>query len=706
MSVIAIIVVLFVTVASAWIWLRRRSVLRKLSAHKYPAVEQPPTADLQAIPLTEFAVPASVTTNEPHEQTGDAHHQHATESSAPAASHETAPTASEIVEPASVPADTVEVPPFPPAPQPLSEPGSEIPVGPPLTSVGISCLSSNESILRKHDATVREPEHTLISSPSPPVSSFGEEEISAPSEASKNEPFVPQTEAPVMISIAATNACELAAQTTIVDENRGELAATVPASGPEVESDTCEGERATTGRKRRLHNVREFSEPKPPPTTKIWTKTQRKPDSKPRPETSLPIRLQLVFGCGGTVKTLALVPHRREGMPSSIDVTPAYRCSQLSEWSADCYEPVSLPDAAHALSQGVVWQADGGAQRWRWELTKREIYVLAAGDEFGLHGFVTRRKDQRLWLNTRHVVLAKAHLREQVFAALAEAGCATPEASDDTTTGVPPGWILFRDVTPTRAVPMRDERDILNVLCPAHENEPQFVGGIRLERNVWLAGFPPGIRISGELGRGFQVLIDGQPAQLSSDGAFESPGWDAEGEHRLWFGDRTETYSLRTIEEEWDSWHAYDFGTGAAICGAITSQIDATRRRQVRIPVSNLLLIGARPGEIFHCHPRSDVRCETVLAMVSFTPVWALPFDPAHADKKSAQILLLQPSEPQTDSRIPKGDRAANRRLLAWIAAIREAACKGLRLAQEDEQAKVLWQCYQVVAKQLRRRMR
>src|SRR2546425_280216 len=83
------------------------------------------------------------------------------------------------------------------------------------------------------------------------------------------------------------------------------------------------------------------------------------------------------------------------------------------------------------------------------------------------------------------------------------------------------------------AVLMRDVRDPLNVLCPAHEIEPQFAGGIRLERNVWLAGFPPRIRLTGELGSDFQVLIDGQSAQLASDGALESTGWDTEGQHRL-----------------------------------------------------------------------------------------------------------------------------------------------------------------------------
>jgi hypothetical protein len=309
-------------------------------------------------------------------------------------------------------------------------------------------------------------------------------------------------------------------------------------------------------------------------------------------------------------------------------------------------------------------------------------------------------------LNARHVVLATARLREAVLAALTDAGCAAPEVNEDSMPGVPPGWLLFRDVTPTRAVAMRDADDILNLLCPAHEIEPHFVGGIRLERNSWLAGFPPRIRFTGELGNGVQVLIDGQPAQLAIDGAFEAPGWDAEGEHRLWFGDRVETYSLRTMDESWDGWHAYDFGTGATICGAGINQIDAARRRHVRVPATNPLLVGARPGEVFCCHGRHDVRSEIILAMVPFVPVWALPFDSAHADKRSARIMLLHSAEPVADMGMATRNRTASRALSVWISAIRDAGCKGLALGVDDEETKALWRRYGDVAKRLRKRIR
>jgi hypothetical protein len=388
-------------------------------------------------------------------------------------------------------------------------------------------------------------------------------------------------------------------------------------------------------------------------------------------------------------------------MPSSIEVTAAHGCLRLSEWTADSYEPMSVSDTANELSEGVVWQAREAGQRWRWELCRREIYVLAAGDEFGLRGFVTRRKDQRLWLNTRHVILAKGSMREQVSAALAEAGCGPPELCDSTTPGIPSGWVLFRAVTPTRAVRMRDEGDILNVLCPAHEIDPQFVGGIRLERNVFLAGFPPRIRFTGELEKGFQVLIDHQAAQLASDGAFEAPGWDAEGEHLLWFGDRTETYSLRTMKEEWESWHAHDFGTGATICGASIHRVDGARWRQVRIPGTNPLLVGSRPGEIFCCQPRHEIRSDTILALVPFAPVWALPFDPVHADKRSARLVPLDSLEPVSALGRCNRNRRMNAAVRWWVSAVNDATRKRLALSAESVEAKALWQRYRAAARHL-----
>lgn len=423
----------------------------------------------------------------------------------------------------------------------------------------------------------------------------------------------------------------------------------------------------------------------------------------PNTNAELRLRVQLVFGRGGGVKTLALVPDRREGMPDEIEITGMQGELRLTEPLEHSYQFVPLADAGNALRQGVEWRGNGDARHWRWVLTRRELYVLAPGDEFGLSGFVSTA---RLLLNARHVVLAMAHLRNEVLAALAETHSATPEVNDDTTPGVPSGWLLFRDVTPTRAVPMRDEAHILNALCPLADIEPHFVGGLRLERRTWLAGFPPRIRFTGALGDDFRPMIDGQPAQLASDSAFEAPGWDKIGEHRLWFGGQTETYALRMMDESWEPWRAHDFGAGSAICGAMTHPRAEVQRQHVQVPVTNPLLLGARPGEVFRCHLPNDLRCETVRTMVPFAPVWALPLDPSHADKRSTRILLFHPMEAVTDIQMPRGNRPTSRALVAWISAIRQAGCKGLVLAVDCQESTALWQRYRNAAKQLRRKMR
>lgn len=477
-----------------------------------------------------------------------------------------------------------------------------------------------------------------------------------------------------------------------------------PLPRPKVESDAQETPKPLLPEILPTPNPQTYHPPTPPsPRRQASDTRERTPHSMQRADADLRLRVQLVFGRGGAVNTLALVPDRREGMAREVDITGTQGELRLMEQSNDCYEPVPFLDASSALREGIDWQGRGDARRWRWVLRGRELYVLASGDVSGLYPFGST---PRLCLNARHVVLSTTRLREEVLAALMDAGCTTPEVNDDYTPGVPSGWILFRNVTPTRAVPMREDADILNALCPAHEIKPHFVGGIRLKGNTWLAGFPPRIRFTGELGDGFQVMIDGELAQPAIDNAFEAPGWDAEGEHRLWFAGRTETYSLRTMDEGWDRWNAHDFGTGAAICGAGIHRIDGARWHQVRVSATNLLLLGARPGEIFKCQERHGVRSETVLALIPFAPVWALPVDSVHANKRSTRLVLLDSIEPTSTAKHSSRDQNTNRTLREWAAAINDAGRKQLALADTSEGTRALWRRYRAVAKRLWKRIR
>ena len=153
-------------------------------------------------------------------------------------------------------------------------------------------------------------------------------------------------------------------------------------------------------------------------------------------------------------------------------------------------------------------------------------------------------------------------------------------------------------------------------------------------------------------------------------------------------------------------WSAYDFGAGAAICGACAHPTEKTQWRQVRVPSQNPVLIGSEPGQFFHCHLRSDLRADTWLAIVPFEPVWALPADPAHVDKQSVRVVLVGGFEPVRPTKLTNGNRACNRAIAAWCAAINAARRKGLVLATDDANAVTLWRSYRQEARRLWRAMR
>lgn len=445
-----------------------------------------------------------------------------------------------------------------------------------------------------------------------------------------------------------------------------------------------------------------------PPVPPSGTARTTAPREKRAPKTSaaggdLKLRLQLVFGRDGTVKMLALIPEKCEGMPAEIHVVDTGADVRLVQLRDDSYEPVPLVNAGDVLRRGVAWSGSGAARDWRWTMSGREIYVLAPGDESGFHGFVSI---PRLRLNDHQLVLCTVELRDSVFAALENAGCTGVAMSEGNSGAVPSGWVLYRDVMPTKGVAMIEEQRILNVLCPTHDAEIHFVSGIRLERNKWLDGFPPRIRITGALYDDFKVLIDGQPALRGADDTYETPEWDAVGEHQVLFGDRTASYSLCQMLETWGYWPAHDFGTGAAMCGAALHCFDAVKSYSVRIPVRNPLILGRQPGEVFFSRVRNVVGCDTTIAVVPFEPVWALPADALHVDKRAARIVLLNPVAPtlSADYLRLKGYPVSS--LLRWITAVNDARRKQLAVDPRTDEALDLWRQYRTLAKQMWRRMR
>jgi len=425
--------------------------------------------------------------------------------------------------------------------------------------------------------------------------------------------------------------------------------------------------------------------------------------SSPTNATDLRLRLQLLFGRGGDVK-LNLVADRREHMPDEVEVSFTQGKLLLSRHQQNCYEPVSLSEASSALHDGVEWRGCGDSSQYRWMLSRRDLHVLAEGDVSGLYSFGSTA---RLQLNARHVVLAALSLQDDVLTALDEVGCPKPEIYDESVPGVPTGWLLFRDVVPIHAVPMRDGADILNALCPLPDVEPHFVGGIHLERGTWLFGHPPQIRLTGDLSN-VEIKLDGHVVIVGSDCSVSAPDWDAEGDHQLWVGGQTQIYTLRSIEENWQRWPAIDFRMGATICGAsIESSYGGLGSNQVRVTATNPLLIGARPGEVFHFHRPDNVRSQAFLTCLPFSPVWALPSDPAHANRAMTRILMVQSIEPQPPARVSSIDYfPSKRQLQRWVSVLNAASKKRLRIEPDTMDTSSLWLRYRQVAKQLRRKLR
>jgi hypothetical protein len=415
------------------------------------------------------------------------------------------------------------------------------------------------------------------------------------------------------------------------------------------------------------------------------------------------MRIHLVFDRrGSSVRNLSLIPEWRHGTPADLEVTGTqgdFVCRRLG----DSCQDVILPDIGAALHDGVVWHSKGSLPSRRWVLGGREIYVLARGDDAGLSGFVSVT---RLLLGAEHVVLATAGRRADILAALTQAGCAEQVIMDDTVPGVPTGWLLFRGVMPTRPVQVCDDSDILNALRPVAEMAPHFIGGIRLRGRTWLLGHPPRIHFTGDMSGEIKVKIDGEAASSSPEGGYVAPSWDVEGRHSIWYYGRLRKYLLVRGTEQWDTWSAYDFETGATFCGPCTLPQNPARCHQVRVLVNNPVLVGAEPGQIFRCNMRADIQNDALLLFVPFAPVWALPADSLHADKRTARIVPMAGLQSVRTTPIKTSSRRVNRAIFAWCAVIKEAGSKRLAVATNDAGTAVLWQEYRRAAKEIWEKIR
>jgi hypothetical protein len=391
------------------------------------------------------------------------------------------------------------------------------------------------------------------------------------------------------------------------------------------------------------------------------------------------------------------LPSRADDLDEAITVHGPHGIEEWSashdEWYADL-----MPDGLGIiLREGAWWEGDGAC----WTLAPRDVYVLAGKPESGPHGYLTTT---RLLLNEDHVVLCSKEQEVNVRKALTDAGCPAPDSLEEQA-GSPEGWVLFKDIRPTVAVPHDPADGIINILRPVHDIEIELLGGIRVEHAKWLHGHPPQIQLRGDCGD-LDVTIDQQTASREANNSYTAPGWDSLGLHRAFSGGVITSYEIVTPPETWAHFPAITYNaTGrpsaiVAICGPI---VDVAGEHAVLLTRTDpVWLLGAMPGQITMATPSADVRTPAFLARADFPIVWVLPLAPLLANKETAIIELIQRESPGTVRVVPK----ARAMLKHWAYAVINASYKHLRIEPESDEAKQLWAEYILTAKRLRKECR
>ncbi len=454
--------------------------------------------------------------------------------------------------------------------------------------------------------------------------------------------------------------------------------------------------------------------PRVPPGSRRPVPSTNESEARDR---ALPIEVRFVFERAGFCR-VSLLPRRAPEMPVAFAVTGSGNPSELLALQDEWYQDIVLPNLEHFLRNGIEWTGSLPEGRSiRLSLSGHELYVLAPHPE--LNGFVSA---PRLVLGEEHVVLCVVERLLDVRTAIALTGSPDPVLLNSDS-GVPPGWAGLRGVLPRRPIAPSPDGNILDALRPLAEVEIALEGGIRIERQAWLSGFPPSIRIRGDASTIDVVTIDGHDATLSPDGDYVSPGWDSPGEHSVWCTSDSRTYAIRSGVEKWESWDAYiwslgETGAGStqshpAICGVLVHppRVARSGSRAIVATASNSVLIGAGPGEIEICKPRSDLRIGLFVGFPWFDPIWAIPADALHCDKRSAKVQLIGPPKQVAEGAKQASTRLGgrvhrplvrNRSHQAWCTAILTAGSKGLLTEPSQTEIADLWKAYKRRAKALR----
>ena len=429
---------------------------------------------------------------------------------------------------------------------------------------------------------------------------------------------------------------------------------------------------------------------KSPRTASTRTRSEE-PNGKRSSESALDIFVHLTFD-RSSFCTIGFLPKLAPELGEEVDAMSgkeAWRLLAQEDW----YQDIQPEDMGDRLRYGIELRAMSADQRpVRWQLKGRDFCVLAGHPR--ARGYLST---PRLLLGRTDVVLCINEMASEVESVLAAAGCEGYTKIGESL-GVPAGWVGFRGVLPTKALSLDSEVDQLYALKPAPDIEIDFEGGIRLRNSIWLAGYPPQIKLYGQTNSAGRILIDGKEAEGSAEGSLIADGYDQVGDHSVYCEgqSRSRTYSVEAPPDSWDRWTSYRFER-ASVCGPLVQlESKGVVSKPITIPMSNPVLVGSEPGQIFQCSARSVGRWR---GFVPFDVVWALPAQPFTSDKRTARIIQFadKPIAPVN---------LETKRAVSWCNAILDASRKGLRIESDYSDSSVRWREYRNAARKLQRTRR